>query len=85
MIDVTSPSSDTHGRDRSQPPSGDMSAHGEHNVLLPVQGLPFPWPIRFELPFTREVEAVNHGLGIAWEFLRRLHHYPLSSAATATR
>ncbi|KAH9079269.1 hypothetical protein EDB83DRAFT_2341724 [Lactarius deliciosus] len=43
------------------------------------RGLPFPWPIRFELPFTREVaiEAVNHGLGIAWEFLRRLYHYPL--------
>ncbi|KAH9180402.1 hypothetical protein EDB89DRAFT_1919010 [Lactarius sanguifluus] len=37
------------------------------------------WPIRFELPFTREVaiEAVNHGLGIAWEFLRRVYHYPL--------
>ncbi|KAH9005000.1 hypothetical protein EDB86DRAFT_3187498 [Lactarius hatsudake] len=79
MIDITSPSSDTRDRDRGRPPSGDTSAHGEHNALLPVQGLPFPWPIRFELPFTREVaiEAVNHGLGIAWEFLRRLYHYPL--------
>ncbi|KAH9043385.1 hypothetical protein EDB85DRAFT_1914947 [Lactarius pseudohatsudake] len=79
MIDITSPSSDTRDRDRGRPPSGDTSAHGEHNALLPVQGLPFPWPIRFELPFTREVaiEAVNHGLGIAWEFLRRVYHYPL--------
>ncbi|KAH9013400.1 hypothetical protein EDB84DRAFT_1444275 [Lactarius hengduanensis] len=50
MIDITSPSSDTRDRDRGQPPSGDTSAHGEHNALLPVQGLPFPWPIRFELP-----------------------------------
>ncbi|KAH8978718.1 hypothetical protein EDB83DRAFT_2327301 [Lactarius deliciosus] len=43
--------------------------------------LPFSWLIQFELPFTREVETVNHGLGITWEFLRRLHHYPPSSAA----
>ncbi|KAH9060011.1 hypothetical protein EDB87DRAFT_1618001 [Lactarius vividus] len=79
MIDITSPPSDTRDRDRGRPRSGDTSAHGEHNALLPVQGLPFPWPIQFELPFTREVaiEAVNHGLGIAWEFLRRLYHYPL--------
>ncbi|KAH9172321.1 hypothetical protein EDB89DRAFT_2168017 [Lactarius sanguifluus] len=66
MIDITSPSSDTRDCDHGQPPSGDTSAYGEDNALLPVQGLPFPWPIRFELPFTREVaiEAVNHGLGV---------------------
>ncbi len=79
MIDITSPSPATRNRDHGQPPSGDTSAHGEHNALLPVQGLPFPWPIRYELPFTREVaiEAVHHGLSIAWEFLRRVYHYPL--------
>ncbi|KAF8275179.1 hypothetical protein EI94DRAFT_36799 [Lactarius quietus] len=79
MIDVTSPSSATHDRNHGRSPSGDTSAHGERNALLPMQSLPFSWPIRFELPFTREVaiEAVNQGLGIAWEFLRRLYHYPL--------
>lgn len=79
MIDITSPSSATRDRDHDRPPPGDTSAHGEHNALLPVQGLPFPWPIRFELPFTREVaiDVVNHGMSIAWEFLRRLYHYPL--------
>ncbi|KAH9008625.1 hypothetical protein EDB83DRAFT_2585411 [Lactarius deliciosus] len=45
MIDITSPSSDTRDRDRGQPPLGDMSAYGKHNPLLPIQGLPFPWPI----------------------------------------
>lgn len=79
MIDITSPSSGARDRDHGRPPPGDTSAHGEHNALLPIQGLPFTWPIQFELPFTREVaiEAVNHGMSIAWEFLRRLYHYPL--------
>ena len=79
MIDITSPSSGSRDRDHARPPSGDKSAHGEHNALLPIQGLPFTWPIQFELPFTKEVaiEAVNNGLSVAWEFLRRLYHYPL--------
>ncbi|KAI0306721.1 hypothetical protein B0F90DRAFT_1623665 [Multifurca ochricompacta] len=77
MIDITSPSSIPH--DRGRPPSGDTSAHGEYNALLPAQRLPLLWPIRFELPFTREqvLDTVNRGLTITWQILRRLYHYPL--------
>jgi hypothetical protein len=38
-----------------QPPSGgDMSVHGEYNVLLPIKRIPILWLIRLELPFMRE-------------------------------
>ncbi|KAI0256546.1 hypothetical protein BJV78DRAFT_288017 [Lactifluus subvellereus] len=82
MIDITPPSSAKHDRARRQrPPSGDASAHGEYNALLPPQRIPFPfpWPIRFELPFTKEqaLDAVEHGLSVAWQILTRLYHYPL--------
>jgi hypothetical protein len=80
MIDITSPASSAQ-RERARPPpsGGDASAHGEHNALLPVEHLPFLWPIRFELPFTREqaLEVVEHGLSVAWQILRRLYHFPL--------
>jgi hypothetical protein len=78
MIDITSPASGR--RERVRPPSGDSrSAHGEHNALLAIERLPLLWPIRLELPFTREqaLEAVEHGLGVAWQILRRLYHFPL--------
>lgn len=77
MIDISSPPLAKH--DRAPPPSGDRSAHGEHNALLPIERLPLLWPIRFEFPFTREqaLEVVEHGLGVAWQILRRLYHFPL--------
>jgi hypothetical protein len=78
MIDVTSPHSPK--RDRAKPPSdGDTSVHGEHSALLPLERPLLLWPIRLELPFTREqaLEAVEHGLGVAWQILRRLYHFPL--------
>jgi len=77
MIDVTSPHSTK--RDRARPPSGDTSVHGEHDALLPLERPLLLWPIRVELPFTREqaLEAVEHGLSVAWDILRRLYHFPL--------
>jgi hypothetical protein len=82
MIDITSPPLTNQGeRGRAaHPPSGETSTHGEHNALLPIDRIPLLWPpIRFELPFTREqaVEAVEHGLSVAWQILRRLYHFPL--------
>jgi len=74
MIDVTSPHSPKP--DRAQPPSGgDTSVHGEHDALLPYERPLLLWPI----PFTREqaLEAVEHGLSVAWQILRRLYHFPL--------
>jgi hypothetical protein len=79
MIDVTS--SHPPKRDpRAKPPSGDdTSVHGEHDALLPLERPLLLWPIRFELPFTREqaLEVVEHGVGVAWQILRRLYHFPL--------
>jgi hypothetical protein len=83
MIDVSSPPSAKHERpERARPPppsGGDTSAHGENNALLPLEHLPLLWPIKFELPFTKEeaLEAIEHGLGVAWQILRRLYHFPL--------
>ena len=79
MIDITSPPLTERER-APRPPSGsDASAHGEYNALLPIERIPILWPIRLELPFTREqaLEAVEHGLSVAWEILRRLYHFPL--------
>ena len=77
MIDVT-PSQSTK-RDRARPPSGETSVHGERDALLPMERPLILWPIRLELPFTREqaLEAVEHGLSVAWDILRRLYHFPL--------
>jgi hypothetical protein len=78
MIDVTS--SHPPKRDRAKPPpGGDTSVHGEHNALLPLEHPLLLWPIRFDLPFTREqaLEAVEHGVSVAWQILRRLYHFPL--------
>jgi hypothetical protein len=77
MIDVTSAHSTK--RDRARPPSGDTSVHGEHDALLPLERPLLLWPLRLELPFTREeaLEAVEHGLSVAWDVLRRLYHFPL--------
>lgn len=81
MIDITSPSPAKDDRARPRPPSGATSPHGERNALLPAQrvSFPFPWPIQVELPFTKEqaLDAVEHGLSVAWQILRRLYHYPL--------
>ena len=83
LIDITSPPPPPakHERERARPPpsGGDTSAHGEHNALLPMEHLPLLWPIRFELPFTREqaLEAIEHSMGVAWQILRRLYHFPL--------
>jgi hypothetical protein len=79
MIDVTSRHPAKHDRDRTRPPSGDTSVHGEHDALLPLDGSLLLWPVRIEFPFTREqaLEAVEHGLSVAWEILRRLYHFPL--------
>jgi len=81
MIDVTAPppASAQRGGERARTPSGDTSAHGERNALLPIERFPLLWPIRFELPFTREqaLQAVEHSLGVAWHILRRLYHFPL--------
>ena len=78
MIDVTYPHPPKH--DHAKPPSGgDTSAHGEHDALLPLERPLLLWPIRFDLPFTRDqaLEAVEHGFGVAWQILRRLYHFPL--------
>ncbi|KAI9460035.1 hypothetical protein F5148DRAFT_1377441 [Russula earlei] len=80
MIDITSPPLTRNERARS--PSGETSAHGEHNALLPVERLPLLWPIRFGLPglpFTRAeaLEAIEHSMSVAWQILRRLYHFPL--------
>jgi len=79
MIDITSPPSTERERAPRPPSGGDTSAHGEYNALLPIEHLPILWPIRLELPFTREeaLEAVEHGLSVAWQILRRLYHFPL--------
>jgi hypothetical protein len=85
MIDVTSPPSakqHERERERARPPASsgdDASAHGEYNALLPLEHLPLLWPVNFELPFTREqaLEAIEHSLGVAWQILRRLYHFPL--------
>jgi hypothetical protein len=83
MIDITSPPSAKHEHEREhvQPPSsgGDTTAHGEYNALIPIEHLPLLWPIKFELPFTREqaLEVIEHSLGVAWQILRRLYHFPL--------
>jgi len=84
MIDVSSPppsANHEHERERARPPSsgGDASAHGEHNALIPIEHFPLLWPIKFELPFTREqaLEAIEHGLSVTWQILRRLYHFPL--------
>jgi hypothetical protein len=83
LIDITSPPSTKHEQEREHvhPPSSgdDTSAHGEHNALLPIEHLPLLWPIKFELPFTREqaLETIEHSLSVAWQILRRLYHFPL--------
>lgn len=81
MIDISSPPPHSPKRDpRAKPPSGgDTSVHGEHDALLPLERPLLLWPIRLELPFTREqaLEAVEHGFGVAWQILRRLYHFPL--------
>jgi hypothetical protein len=80
MIDVSSPPHSPKRDPRAKPPSGgDASVHGEHDALLPLERPLLLWPIRLELPFTREqaLEAVEHGLGVAWQILRRLYHFPL--------
>jgi hypothetical protein len=81
MIDVTSPHPPKRDPPRAKPPpsGGDTSVHGEHDALLPLERPLLLWPIRFDLPFTREeaLEAVEHGLGVAWQILRRLYHFPL--------
>jgi len=77
MIDVTP--SQSNKRDRARPPLGETSVHGERDALLPMERPLILWPIRLELPFTREqaLEAVEHGLSVAWDILRRLYHFPL--------
>jgi hypothetical protein len=80
MIDVTAPHSPKRDGDRAKPPSGgDTSVHGEHAALLPLERPLLLWPIRFDLPFTREqaLEAVEQGISVAWQILRRLYHFPL--------
>jgi hypothetical protein len=79
IIDITSSSAE-RDRERHRAVSGDASVHGEYNALLPLMPrVPFPWPIRLELPFTKEqaLETVEQSLSIAWQILRRLYHYPL--------
>ncbi|KAI0317461.1 hypothetical protein OF83DRAFT_1292220 [Amylostereum chailletii] len=70
VIDVTSPS--------SQLKEG-KSVHSEQYALLAIRQLPFQWPIHFEVPFTTQqaVDTVLDGLGVAWQILRKLYHYPL--------
>jgi hypothetical protein len=80
MIDVSSSPHSPKQDPRAKPPSGgDTSVHGEHHALLPLERPLLLWPIRLELPFTREqaLEAVEHSLGVAWQILRRLYHFPL--------
>jgi hypothetical protein len=80
MIDISSPPHSPKRDPRAKPPSGgDTSVHGEHDALLPLERPLLLWPIRLELPFTREeaLEAVEHSLGVAWQILRRLYHFPL--------
>ena len=82
MIDVTSPHPPKRDPPRVKPPpsgGGDTSVHGEHDALLPLERPLLLWPIRFDLPFTREeaLEAVEHSLSVAWQILRRLYHFPL--------
>ncbi len=80
MIDISSPPRSPKHDSRAKPPSGgDSSVHGEHDALLPLDRPLLLWPIRLELPFTREqaLEAVEHGIGVAWQILRRLYHFPL--------
>ncbi len=80
MIDVTSPQPPKRDPPRAKPPSGgDTSVHGEHDALLPLDRSLLLWPVRFELPFTREqaLEVVEHGLSVAWQILRQLYHFPL--------
>lgn len=79
MIDVTTPHSPKRDPPAKPPSGGDTSVHGEHHALLPLERPLLLWPIRFELPFTREqaLEVVEHGLGVAWQILRRLYHFPL--------
>jgi hypothetical protein len=82
MIDITSPHPPKRDTPHAKPPlggGGDTSAHGEHDALLPLERPLLLWPVRFDLPFTREqaLEVVEHGLGVAWQILRRLYHFPL--------
>jgi hypothetical protein len=79
MIDVTSPHPPKRDPRPKPPLGGDTSVHGEHDALLPFERPLLLWPIRLELPFTREqaLEVVEHGLGVAWQILRRLYHFPL--------
>lgn len=59
---------------------------GDMFSLIPLDGFPFPWPLRFdippfqfELPLTaREtMDIVLKGLGVIWQGFRKVYHYPL--------
>jgi hypothetical protein len=76
MIDITLPPL-TECKHAPRPPlGGNTSAHGEYNVLLSIECIPILWLIRLELLFMREqaFKAVEHGLSVTWQILRRLYH-----------
>ncbi|KAI0699993.1 hypothetical protein BC835DRAFT_1540845 [Cytidiella melzeri] len=56
----------------------------EDSALLPINDMPFLFPIRFDISSLDIPDAarntahvVMRGLGIAWEFCRKVYHYPL--------
>ena len=57
------------------PPSTDSA---QVHALLPLDGLPLPWPWKFDLVDARAtLGAVLRGLGTIWRVCQKVYHYPL--------
>jgi hypothetical protein len=48
-------------------------------ALLPVNSLPFPWPLKLDLlnDARATLDAVLRGLGTVWWVCKKVYHYPL--------
>lgn len=51
----------------------------DETSLFPVDALPFPWPLRFDVPPAARQAArkVLEGLAVFWQIVRVAYHYPL--------
>lgn len=61
------------------PTSTDYASDPQVQSLLPVNTMPFTWPIKLDIVVDAKasLQAVIRGLGTLWRVCRKIYHYPL--------
>jgi hypothetical protein len=60
-------------------PAPTPSSPPDETSLSLIDVLPFPWPLKLDLPPVAQqtVDNVLEGFGVIWQVFRRVYHYPL--------